>query len=85
MAKVVYLLCTLTSLACAVLLWRGFARTHARLLLWSALCFACLSLNNVLLYVDLALVPEVDLSLIRSLPVAVGLALLVYGMIWEAR
>jgi hypothetical protein len=85
MAEVVYILCALTSLACAMLLWRAFARTRVRLLLWSALCFACLSLNNALLFVDLAVVPGVDLALYRSLPVVVGLALLIYGLIWEAR
>jgi hypothetical protein len=83
MAKLVYVLCALTSLACAVLLWRAFVRTRARLLLWSGLCFACLSLNNALLYVDLAVVPTYDLSIIRSLPVIVGLGVLIYGLIWE--
>jgi len=83
MAKLVYLLCALTSLACTVLLWRAFFRTRARLLLWSGLCFACLSLNNTLLYVDLAVVPTYDLSIIRSLPVIVGLSVLIYGLIWE--
>jgi hypothetical protein len=83
MAKLVYILCTLTSLACAVLLWRAFVRTRARLLLWSGLCFLCLSLNNALLYVDVAVVPSVDLAVFRSLPVIVGLAVLIYGLIWE--
>jgi len=85
MGKLVYVLCALTSLACAVLLLRGFRETRARLLLWSFLCFACLFLNNVLLYIDLAVLPDVDLSLVRSMPVVVGLALLIYGLVWEAR
>ncbi|MEW6272676.1 MAG: DUF5985 family protein [Thermodesulfobacteriota bacterium] len=83
MAKLVYILCALTSLACAVLLWRAFVRTRARLLLWSGLCFLCLSLNNALLYVDVAVVPTLDLAIYRSLPVMVGLAVLIYGLIWE--
>lgn len=85
MARLVYVLCALTSLACAVLLLRGYARTSARLLLWSGLCFAFLCLNNLLLFVDIALVPAVDLSMWRTLPVVVGLGLLLYGLIWEAR
>jgi len=84
MALVVYLLCALTSAACAVLLWRGYRRSRARLLLWSSLCFWGFFLNNVLLIVDVQLVPDVDLSFWRSVPTAVGLALLLYGLVWDA-
>jgi hypothetical protein len=84
-ARLVYALCALTSLACAILLLRSFVRTRARLLLWSGLCFCCLFLNNLLLYVDFEVVPAADLSILRSVPVLVGLALLIYGMVWEAR
>lgn len=85
MARAVYILCALTSLAVASLLLRGYVRTRARLLLWSGLCFACFFLNNVLLFVDLEVVPAVDLSIWRSIPILVGLALLIYGLVWEAR
>ena len=34
MATLVYALCALTSLACAVLLLRGYLSSRARLLLW---------------------------------------------------
>lgn len=85
MGTLVYALCALTSLACAVLLLRGYARTHARLLLWSGLCFAGLALNNILLVVDKRLVPTMDLSLWRSVPALVGVALLLYGLVWETR
>lgn len=84
MATVVYALCALTSILCAALLLRGYARSRARLLLWSGLCFAGLALNNVLLFVDMRLVPEVDLSAWRSIPAVVGVGLLLYGLIWEA-
>jgi drug/metabolite transporter (DMT)-like permease len=84
MADAVYLLCAVTSLACAVLLLRGYVRSRVRLLLWSCLCFVGLALNNVLLVVDLIILPERDLSLLRNLPALVGLALLVFGLIWEA-
>lgn len=85
MATLVYALCALTSLACAVLLLRGYATTRARLLLWSGLCFAGLALNNILLLIDKRVVPAMDLSLWRSLPAAAGIALLLYGLVWETR
>lgn len=85
MATLVYALCALTSMACAVLLYRGYRESQVRLLLWAALCFLGLSFNNVLLFVDLGLVPEVDLSIWRSLPTLGGLLLLIYGLVWETR
>jgi hypothetical protein len=85
MAIVVYVLCALTSVACAVLLLRGYARSRVRLLLWVGLCFVGLALNNVLLVVDVRVVPSVDLSLWRSLPALAGLLLLIYGLVWETR
>lgn len=83
MHGLVYILCALTSFLCAVLLWRGYRVSGARLLLWSAWCFIGLTLNNVLLVVDMTMLPEVDLSLIRTLPALVGIALLIYGLVWE--
>jgi hypothetical protein len=80
----VYVLCALTSLACAVLLWRGYRRSGAPLLYWSAICFAGLFLNNVLLIVDVRFLPQVDLALVRMLPAFLGALALVYGLIFEA-
>lgn len=82
MGLVVYALCAITSLACAVLLLRGYARTGMRLLLWSGLCFVGLFINNALLVVDDQIV--YDLTLIRTLPALAGVALLVYGLVWES-
>jgi hypothetical protein len=84
MIEVVYALCALTSLACAVLLLRGFYRTRSRLLLWSGLCFIGLMLNNVLLFLDLVIFPEYDLALVRNLTALIGLLLLVYGLVTDA-
>lgn len=84
MARLVYALCALTSIIVAALLVRGFLRSRARLLLWSALCFVLLAVNNLLLFVDFSL-PMVDLSLWRAVPIVLGLALLIYGLIWEVR
>jgi heme/copper-type cytochrome/quinol oxidase subunit 4 len=82
---IVYALCALTSIACAVLLLRGYFRSRVRLLLWSGLCFAGLALNNVLLFVDLRVLPETDLSLVRTLPAIAGVMILIYGLVWETR
>ncbi len=84
MATFVYALCALTSLLCALLLARGYRATRARLLLWSSLCFAGLALNNVLLFIDMRVVPYMDLSAWRSLPALAGLVILIYGLIWDA-
>ena len=83
MLPLVFLLCAATSLGCAFLLLRSYRRTRVRLLFWSGLCFVGLFLNNVLLIVDVHVVPLVDLSVWRSLPAVAGIALLVYGLVWE--
>jgi hypothetical protein len=80
----VYTLCALTALACAFLLLRARARGGSPLLLWSGLCFACLSLNNALVVVDLVIFPEVNLFLIRNVAALLGMLLLIYGLIWES-
>jgi Family of unknown function (DUF5985) len=74
----------LTSIICVVMLWRGYARSRARLLFWSGWCFVGLTLNNILLIVDTAIIPSVDLELVRAIPALIGLSLLIYGLVWEA-
>lgn len=85
MGTVVFALCALTSAACAFLLLRGFRRSGVRLLLWSGLCFLGLALNNLLLFIDMRVVPDADLSVWRTLPAVAGLAALLYGLVWESR
>jgi hypothetical protein len=77
-------LASLTSVACTVLLLRAYSANGLRLLLWSGLCFVFLSLNNILLFLDLAVFPEVDLRPYRLVAALVGLLFLLYGFIWEA-
>ena len=85
MTSAVYILCAATSAVCAVLLLRGYARSRARFLLWSSLCFVGLGLNNIVLVIDKVVFPtEVDLSLWRTVPAIAGLALLMYGLVWDA-
>jgi hypothetical protein len=85
MAEAVYLLCSLTSLGCAVLLARQYSRSRARLLLWSAICFSGLTLNNVLLFLDFVVYPTVNLSLARGATAIVSLMVLIHGLVWDAR
>jgi hypothetical protein len=84
--SIVYVLCALTSIACALLLVRGYRRSRVALLLWSSLCFVGLAINNLLLFVDLVLLrTQVDLSIWRSVPALIGFGLVLYGMIQEIR
>lgn len=81
---VLYLLAFLTSLACTVLLLRGYRSTGMRLLLWSGLCFVGLAINNLLLVFDLVILPtQVDLRAWRLGSSLVGLLFLLYGFILE--
>jgi hypothetical protein len=83
MAAVIYTLCALTSILCFVLLWRSWRRSGARLLFWSALCFAALSVNNVLLVLDNLVFVDVDLVMARLLAALVAVLLLLFGLVWE--
>lgn len=84
MAEAVYILCALTSITCATLLWSAYRKAYGRLLFWSALCFAGLAVNNILLFVDLVMVPAVDLSVVRSLIALASIGALIYGLLWES-
>ena len=77
-------LAVLTSIACTVFLLRAYAANGVRLLLWSGLCFVFLSLNNLLLFLDVVIFPDMDLRPYRLIAALVGLAFLLYGFIWEA-
>ena len=77
-------LAVLTSLACMVLLFRAYAASGVRLLLWSALCFVFLSLNNLLVFLDVVIFPEVDLRPYRLAAALIGMLFLLYGFILEA-
>lgn len=79
----VYMLCLLTSAACAWLLGRSFQRTGMRLLLWSSICFIFLAGNNLVLVLDLMVWPDVDLSLVRLALSLAAVSSLIWGFIWE--
>ena len=83
MAAAVYLLCALTSIVCATLLSRAYRANRARLLFWSSICFIGLALNNVLLFVDLILVPQMDLRQLRDGVALIAMAIMLFGLIWD--
>jgi hypothetical protein len=82
MAAPIYFLCALTALACFALLWRSWRTTRAVLLFWSALCFAGLTVSNVLLVADKLMLPDVDLMTLRLLVTLGALLLLLVGLVW---
>jgi hypothetical protein len=83
MAAAIYTLCALTSILCFVLLWRSWRQSGSRLLFWSALCFAALSVNNVLLVLDNLVFVDVNLVLWRLWAALVAVGLLLFGLVWE--
>jgi hypothetical protein len=84
MAAIIYSLCALTALGCAILLLRGYRRSRYRLLFWSGLCFAGITVNNVLLVLDKVAFPDIDLALPRILVQLVAMGVLLFGLIWDS-
>lgn len=83
-SSIVYMLCAFTSIVCATLLFLKYRKNKTKLLFWCAVCFIGLSLNNILLVVDMVLMPtSIDLFTIRAVPAAIGLAALVTGFAWD--
>jgi hypothetical protein len=82
MGEIVYILCGLTSLGCTVLLMKRYTQTRVELLFWSAVAFLCFTGTNILLFVDLVVLPtSVDLTLLRNGVTLLGVILLLYGLI----
>ena len=79
----VYILCFLTSAACAWLLGRSYFANRTRLLLWSSVCFVFLALNNLALVLDFVVLPTYDLRLTRLLLSLAAVASLIWGFVWE--
>lgn len=81
----VFVLCIVTSITCLWLLVRGWRRTGTRLLFWSALCFAFLATNNLLVFVDVIVLPtSIDLRPLRLIASLGAVSVLLWGLIWEA-
>ncbi|MEO8113224.1 MAG: DUF5985 family protein [Phenylobacterium sp.] len=80
-----YGLCLLASASCAVLLGRAYVRSRTRLLLWTAVSFCFFGLNNLLLFIDMLVLPNTDLWVWRQAAAGAGLGVLIFGFIWEMR
>jgi hypothetical protein len=80
----IYTLCALTALMCTIMLVRSYRVSGYKLLLWAGVCFAGLTINNLMLLVDKILIPEGDLSLWRTATAFVSMLVLVVGLVWEA-
>lgn len=83
MAPIIYSLCAAASLTCAWLLLTAYGRSHFRLLFWSGLCFAGLTVNNVILVLDRFVFTQIDLTTIRLATGLAAVLLLLFGLIWE--
>ena len=85
MAMLIYALCALTALACAILLLSGARRSGSRMLLWSGLCFAGLALTNGLIVVDTLTGDAIDLVMVRLIVSLGAIMLLLYGLVFEEK
>ena len=86
MATLIYSLCALVAALCTFLLLRAWTVSRYRLLLWTGICFAGLTVTNVLLFVDkIVLPPEIDLSPARIVVTLLAMGVLLYGLVWDAQ
>jgi hypothetical protein len=83
MSGAVFILCMLTSLVSAVLLWRAAHGPSRRLLYWSALFFFGMAVNNGILFLDVVVGPQTDLTMPANLVALVSIFALLYALIWE--
>lgn len=85
MGPTIYGLCALSATCCAWLLFRAYGASKARLLAWSGLCFGLLALNNIVLVVDLVVLPSVNLLIVRNVCALLAIAAMLYGLICDER
>ncbi len=80
---IVSCLCALTALLCAILSFRGYSRSGYKLLLWSGLCFSCLTMSNLVMILDVNVFPDINLALVRLLLGLSAMMILIYGLIFN--
>ena len=85
MNTLIFALCALAALACAVLLWMGARRSRSRMLVWSAVCFALLAAANIVLVLDYLVFPGIALWPVRQGLSLLAVGSLIYGLIMEER
>ena len=83
MAAVVYIMCTLTSAICAVLLLREHRRATSRVLLWCGLAFVGFTVSNALVFTDLVLLPTTNLAPPRAIATWMATTVLVVALVWD--
>ena len=83
MAGAVYLVCAATALICSILLFRKFRQSKFRLLFWSGTCFGFLAIENIFLFLDVIIFPDMELFYIRSSLALIAVSVLLFGLIWE--
>jgi hypothetical protein len=83
-AASVYALCLIGSSLCTWLLLRAWRQVRTQLLLWTAIGFGFLALNNLALVADMVVFPDLYLWPFRAASTLVALCLLLYGFIWES-
>lgn len=81
MSFFVYGLCALTSFVCFALLLRQHRRAPSALALRSSIAFLCFAVANILLFVDLVVLPsQTDLKIWRNLLNLIGAVILLFGV-----
>jgi hypothetical protein len=80
MSFFVYALCGVTSLACFVLLLRHYLQARSTLALRSSIAFLCFAIANTLLFLDLIVWPELNLSVFRNLTNLAGAIVLLIAV-----
>jgi uncharacterized membrane protein len=80
----IYLLCFATSTVCAFLLVRSYKESRIRLLLWVAICFVLLAINNLFVVFDVLFLPAIDLVPFRQAASFSAVAVLLFGFVWDA-
>jgi hypothetical protein len=83
MPALVFSLCFATSALCAALLLNSYLKNRTRLLLWSAVAFVCLAINNFFVLGDMILFPEINLLPMRHLAAGAAVCVLIYAFIWD--
>lgn len=84
LAGIVYVACFLASALCAGLLVRQNTRQPSPVLLWSAACFVLLAFSNLIVVIDMLMLPDVNLRLGRLVLTLLAVSVLLFGFIWEA-
>jgi hypothetical protein len=83
MQALVYILCFIAACVCAGLLLHAYVRNRVRLLLWAALSFIALAINNFFVLADMILLPDVNLLGWRYAAALAAVCILIHGFIWD--